>query len=93
MFVGIAASSRALLHELDGDDPAAQRAWQAALAAFEDCGMAGRAAAVRMRIPEQVDQGLAYFEREHVGGWQRFVEVCAPSVRAIAALPPASGSG
>jgi hypothetical protein len=90
MFVGMAASSRALISELDGDDRAAQRAWQAALAAFETCGMAARVAAVQVRIAEHVDEGMAYFEREHVGGWRRFVEVFAPSVQG---LPHASASG
>jgi hypothetical protein len=91
MFVGTAASARALLHELEGEHEAAHRAWQGALAAFEACGMLARAAAVRVRIAEHADEGVAWFEHEHVGGWRRFVEVFAPSVQP--ALPLASASG
>jgi hypothetical protein len=91
MFVGMADSSRALLHELDGDDAAASRAWRAALVQFEAAGMQARAAAVRVRLVDQVDEGVAYFERERVDGWRRFVEVFAPSVRTLVDGASASG--
>ncbi len=84
MFIGMAASSLALIHELDGEPRAAEQAWQTSLAAFEQCGMAARAAAVRLRISGGADMGQAYFERERVTGWRRFVEVFAPSAQTLA---------
>ncbi|MFV8750101.1 serine/threonine-protein kinase PknK [Nannocystaceae bacterium ST9] len=81
MFVGMAASSRALVREAEDDLAGAQRAWHASAHAFEQCGMAARVAAVQMRIPARVGEGHAYFERERVAGWHRFVEVFAASLR------------
>jgi hypothetical protein len=80
---GTAWLARALLRELAGDPRDADRAWRASLAAFEACGMAGRAAAVRMRLADAVELGTEEFVRQRIAGWQRYVETHAPSTREL----------
>lgn len=87
MFAGAAASAQALAAELEGELELAEQAWRQALAAFEAAGMRSRVAAVQLRIPSLVPRGLAYFAREGVSGWRRFVEVFAPSVQDLPGAP------
>jgi hypothetical protein len=86
----LAATHRALLCELDGDQTAAQRCWEAALQHYDIADTPARAAAVRLRLAAHApdnrplaDAAMAYFEREQLAGWRRVVELFAPSTRAL----------
>jgi hypothetical protein len=86
----LADTHGALLSELDGDQAAAQRGWEAAVRGYEIADTPARAAAARMRLATYlpdgdalVDASMAYFEREQIAGWPRVVELFAPSVRPL----------
>jgi hypothetical protein len=93
----LAATHRALLHELDGEAAAARRSWTLALQSYETADTPARAAAVRLRLATHattaadrgalVDEAMAYFDREQLAGWRRVVELYAPSPRALPEPP------
>ena len=86
----LADTHGALLSELDGDQAAAHRHWEAAVRGYEIADTPARAAAARMRLATYrpdgdalVEASMAYFDREQIAGWPRVVELFAPSVRPL----------